>query len=83
MNQMMQNMADRMALTIVVARLSVEKYKNRRECPFWSELKGMEMALKTMGVPFEYDYDDDTQIVAVAVDGCRAAVKPADHYVGF
>ncbi len=66
-----KEMAERMAITIRVMNISIEKYKNnKRNCPFYSELRGMEMALKTMGIKFEYTFDIDVKVItAVTVMG--------------
>lgn len=73
MNEAMKNMAKAMANKIKIARLYIGKYENKRQCPFHSEWKGMELALKAMGIPFDYEFDDDTyEITAVIVAGQRA-----------
>lgn len=74
MKENFQKMADRMANKIAVANIYVKTYENKRECPFYSEWKGMEQALKAMGIDFEYDFNDDIEIVAVTVMGQRAEV---------
>lgn len=68
MNEAMRDVAQAMANKIKIARLYIGKYENKRQCPFHSEWKGMELALKAMGIPFDYEFDDDTyEIVAVTV----------------
>lgn len=75
MTQMFRDMAERMAITIRVMGLYIGQYENKRECPFYSELTGMEMALKTMGIEFEYTYNADvTEITAVTVNGCTVTI---------
>jgi hypothetical protein len=74
MNDMMKRMAERMASKIRVMKISVDHYENKRNCPFYSELKGMEQALNTMGIDYKYDYNGDYEIVAVAVGGHKVAV---------
>lgn len=74
MNEAMKAMAARMAAKIRVIKISIDHYENRRNCPFFSELKGMEMALNTMGISFHYEYDDDINIIAVNVGGQRVEV---------
>lgn len=70
MTQMFKDMAERMATTIRVMNISIGEYENKRNCPFYSELKGMEMALKTMGIDFEYIFDVDVKtITSVTVMG--------------
>lgn len=68
MNEAMRDVAQAMANKIKIARLYIGKYENKRQCPFHSEWKGMELALKAMGISFDYEFDDDTyEIVAVTV----------------
>lgn len=47
-----------------------EEYKNnKRKCPFYSELVGMEQMLKIMGIEFEYTFDLETyDITAITID---------------
>lgn len=79
MNESMKEMAKTMMTTIGVARLFINEYKNRRDCPAYSELKGMELALDVMGIKYEYEFDfsrstDDLFcITAVTVMGNRVA----------
>lgn len=79
MNEMFKAMAERMAQKIKMARIFSKKYTNKRECPFVSELIGMEQALKTMGINYEFEYDftstDDYEcITSVTVMGNKAVV---------
>ena len=74
MNELYKEMANRMATTYRVAKIYKGSYENKRECPFVSEFKGMEMALKTLGIEFEYEFDDNYEISAVIVQGNRTAV---------
>lgn len=74
MNELYKEMSIRMVTTLRVANIYKGEYKNKRECPFVSELKGMEMALKTLGIEFEYEFDDNYEISAVIVQGNRTAV---------
>lgn len=70
MTKMFKDMAERMAITVRVMNMYIGEYENKRSCPFYSELKGMEMALKTMGIEFEYTFDIDVKtITAVTVMG--------------
>ena len=70
MNQMYKDMAERMATSIRVMNISIDNYENKRECPFYSELRGMEMALKTMDIEFEYTFDTEVkEITSVTVMG--------------
>jgi len=49
--------------------------KNFRECPIYSELKGMEMALKIMGIEFEYEFDKTvTLMTAIKANGIRVEI---------
>lgn len=74
MKETFQKMADRMATKIAVAKIYAKNYEKKRECPAYSEWKGMEQALKAMEIDFEYDFNDDIEIVAVTVMGQRAEV---------
>lgn len=74
MNEMMKAMAERMANKIRIIPHYIEGYTNKRECPFYSELRGMEQALKTMGIEYGYEYNQDIQIVAVTVMGQRVEI---------
>ncbi len=75
MEQVMRDMASAMAAKIRIARHFVVGYENKRQCPFHSEWKGMELALKAMGIPYDYEFDDETyEITAVIVAGQRAEV---------
>lgn len=51
-------------------------YKNNfRECPFWSELKGMEQTLKIMGIDFEYEFNKEvTEMTAIKAQGIRVEI---------
>ena len=62
-------MAERIAIKYRVMKISVDHYENKRNCPFYSELRGMEIALKTLGINYEYTYNDDCEIVAISVEG--------------
>lgn len=74
MKEQYKAMANSMAIKIRVIKISAGHYENRRNCPFVSELKGMEMALNTLGIPYEYDFNDDCQITAVTVGGETVAI---------
>ena len=74
MKDTMKAMAERLANKIKVAKIGLdnERYHlNKRECPFYSEWKGMEQALKTLGIDYEYEYNDEYMITAVTVMGQR------------
>lgn len=69
-DSMAQAVAEQMATTIRAMNISVGEYENKRNCPFYSELRGMEMILKTMEIEFEYTFDLDVkEITAVTVMG--------------
>lgn len=70
----MSGIAERMAITIRVANLYKGEYENKRECPFYSEWKGMELMLKAMGINFEYDFDDNYEVSAVIVNGEKVII---------
>lgn len=45
---------------------------NFRTCPVYSELKGMELTLKLMGIDFDYEFSDDcSKITAIKAKGIR------------
>ena len=71
---MSKAMAERMANKIRVAKIFVGEFDNKRECPFYSELKGMEQALNTLGIPFHYEFNSCYEISAVNVDGSRVEI---------
>ncbi len=49
---------------------------NFRKFPIFSELKGMELTLKIMGVEFEYEYNEDvTKITAIKSGDIRIEVR--------
>lgn len=50
-----------------------ERFKgNKRMNPFFSELKGMEQALKIMGIDFEYEFNADvTKATAIVINGMK------------
>lgn len=76
--QTLNEIINTMAITAAMCNLykSEGRYKeNFRECPFCSELNGMEMILKIMGVEFEYEFNDDcSKITAVKAQGIRVEV---------
>lgn len=74
MKDMMKKIAERMAITIRVANLYKGEYENKRECPFYSEWKGMELMLKALEINFEYDFNDSYEITAVIVNGERVEI---------
>lgn len=67
-------MAERMVTLIRVMYIYLDEFENKRECPFFSELKGMTMALDTMGIDYELEYNDEIKISAVIVNGYKAIV---------
>lgn len=53
-----------------------EEFKNNiRFNPIYSELKGMEQTLKLMGIEFEYEFDDNYDVVALTIAGQRFVTK--------
>ena len=69
-------MAQAMANKVKMVRIFADRYENKRECPFYSELKGMELALKAMNIEYDFEYDDETyMIAAVTVMGQRVEVE--------
>ena len=74
MKDMAREIANRMAITIRVANLYKGDYENKRECPFYSEWKGMELLLKAMQIEFEYEFNDTYEITTVIVMGERVEI---------
>lgn len=74
MKEIMKAMAERMANKIRLINHVIEDYENKRNCPFYSELRGMEQALKTMGIDYVYEYNSDIKITAVVVMGQRVEI---------
>ena len=75
MKAMAQAMAQAMANKTKIVRIFADRYENKRECHFYSELKGMELALKAMNIEYDFEYDEETyMITAVTVMGQRVAV---------
>ncbi len=60
-----------MAIKCRVIRLFIDQYKdNKRECPFYSELKGIEQVLDIMGIEYSYGFDlENMKRVSVTVEG--------------
>lgn len=76
MTESMKAMAQAMANKTKMVRIFADSYENKRECPFYSELKGMELALKAMNIEYDFEYDEETyMITAVTVMGQRVAVE--------
>lgn len=70
MTQIFKNMAERMAISIRVMNLYIGEYENKRNCPYYSELIGMEMALNTLRIKWEYTFDVEAKtITSVTVMG--------------
>ena len=67
---MKKEIAERMIIKIRLYQCYKDNYKeNKRHCPFYSELVGIEELLKLMGIEFEYTYDLNTlEITAVTLD---------------
>lgn len=70
----MKEMAEKIAAKIRVMRIGIDRYENKRNSPFFSEWKGMEIALKTLGINYEYEYNDDCEMIAVIVENERVAI---------
>ena len=75
MNKAFQAMADRMAQKYRIIKMSVDNYENKRECPYYSELKGMEQALDTMGIDHNVIWNENCEIIGVTVCGCTAMIE--------
>lgn len=74
MKELMMAMAEKMAHKVKMVRIFAGRYENERECPFYSELIGMEQALQTMGIEYSFEYNEEIMITAVTVMGQRVAV---------
>ena len=78
MNEIMKAMAERIASQIRLTNIFVGNYENCRDCQFYSEWQGLEMALETMGINYKYEYNyngnNELVITAVIVDGQRAVI---------
>lgn len=68
----MMVIAETMANLAAISKNYKGQYENIRNCPFYSELKGMERMLKMLGIEFEYEFDCNYEITAITVDGCKA-----------
>lgn len=68
-------MAQAMANKVKMVRIFADRYENKRECPFYSELAGMKQALKAMGIEFSFEYNEEYMITAVTVMGQRVEVE--------
>lgn len=68
--EMKKEIAERMIAKVRMYQMYKDNYKeNKRNCPFYSELVGIEEMLKLLGIEFEYTFDLDTmEITAVTVD---------------
>lgn len=73
MTEMMKNFAERLALKTRLFEQFKDNYPdNWRECPFFSERRGIEEALQLMGIDYEYEFNEEvTAITAVTVMGQR------------
>ena len=51
------------------------KYKNVRECPFYSEFEGMVETLKILGIELEYEFTlDSSKMTAISARGIRVEI---------
>lgn len=69
--EMSREIAETMMIKVNCFNLYKNEYKNnQRECPWRSELTGMEQMLKIMGIEFEYTFDLETYLITgVTVNG--------------
>ena len=74
LNEILDDMAVKASLCNMYKKEG--RYKNNfRECPFSSELTGMEHVLKILGIELEYDFNEDcTEILAITARGIRKGV---------
>lgn len=61
-HDILKSMAAKAALVNITKRDGQYK-ENMRECPFYSELYGMEHTLKLMGIDFNFYYDETVQYI--------------------
>lgn len=74
--KMLEEILNSMAVKVLMTEQFKDKYKgNLRECPFHSELYGMQETLKIMGVPFQYEFDDDLNYIAIKSGDIRVEIK--------
>lgn len=68
-----------MAITARVANIysDAEEFKdNKRYCPFYSELVGMEHIANILGIPFEYEFNEDySKRTAIISGDMRIAIE--------
>ena len=74
MNELFKTLSELMAIKQRVVNIYVDNYENKRECPFYSELRGIEETLKHMGIDFEYEFDNELNIVSVSVMGYKTTI---------
>lgn len=79
MNEMLREIGDRLANKYSLYSIYKNNYNNNhRECPFYSEARGIEEALKVMGINFSIEFDVQVSYevpVAVVVNGERFEVE--------
>ena len=65
-----------MACKVRLLEIYKDQYKeNVRECPFKSELVGMEETLKILGIEFEYEFNKEvTKITAIKAQGVTVEI---------
>ena len=64
-------MAEAMATKIRVEKRSLKDCTNKRQCAVYNERKGMEYALYLLGINYEYEYNDNLEVIAVSVNNER------------
>ena len=64
-----------MACKVRLLEIFKDQYKeNVRECPFKSELVGMEETLKILGIEFEYEFNNVYEITAITAQGIKVEI---------
>ena len=64
-----------MACKVRLLEIFKDQYKgNVRECPFKSELVGMEETLKILGIDFEYEFNNVYEITAITAQGIKVEI---------
>lgn len=73
LSEILHAMANKAAISNIVKEEGT--YENMRECPIYSELNGMELVLKMMGIEFEYEFNEDvTKMTAINAQGIRVEI---------
>ncbi len=70
-----EELLERLSIKVRMFDQYREAYKdNIRECPFYSEKVGIEETMKVLGIEFEYEFDDDINVIAVRSGNIRVEI---------